>query len=92
MPVLSCTIGNSKIDGCLLDLGASINLMPYSVYEKLDLGPLQPSRSTLQLADRSVKVPEGIVEDVLIQVEDLVFPADFIVLAMEPIDPSQRKK
>jgi len=92
MPVLSCTIGNSKIDGCLLDLGASINLMPYSVYEKLDLGPLQPSRSTLQLADRSVKVPEGIVEDVLIQVEDLVFPADFIVLAMEPIDPSHRKK
>ena len=64
MSVLSCTIGNSIIDGCLLDLGPSINLMPYSVYEKLDLGTLQPSQSTLQLTDRSIRVPGGVVEDV----------------------------
>ena len=54
VPVLSCTIGNTKVNGCLLDLGASINLMPYSVYQKLELGELQPTRSTLQLEDRSI--------------------------------------
>ncbi|KAL5572373.1 hypothetical protein UlMin_021970 [Ulmus minor] len=51
----------------LLDLGASVNLLPYSVYEQLGLGELKPTSMTLQLADRSVKIPRGVIEDVLIK-------------------------
>jgi hypothetical protein len=68
-----------------LDLGASVNLLPYSVYLQLGLGELKPTSMTLQLADRLVKVPRGIVEDVLIKVDKFYFPVDFIVLDIEPI-------
>ena len=78
-------IGDTLIEQALLDLGASVNLLPYSVYEQLGLGELKPTKVTLQLADRSVKVPRGIVEDVLIKVGDFVFPVDFIVLETQPV-------
>jgi hypothetical protein len=71
--------------GQLLDLGASVNLLPYSVYLQLGLGELKPTTMTLQLADRSVKIPWGIIEDVLIKVDKFYFPVDFIVLDTEPI-------
>jgi len=79
-PIISCTIGVSHIEKALLDLGASVNLLPYSVYLQLGLGELKPTSMTLQLADRSVKIPRGIVEDVLIKVDKFYFPVDFIVL------------
>ncbi|XP_062161989.1 uncharacterized protein LOC133869023 [Alnus glutinosa] len=66
-PTISCMIGVSRIEKALLDLGASVNLLPYSVYLQLGLGELKPTSMTLQLADRSVKVPRGIIEDVLIK-------------------------
>jgi hypothetical protein len=69
----------------LLDLGASVNLLPYSVYSQLGLGELKPTTMTLQLADQSVKVPRGIIEDVLIKVDKFYFPVDFIVLDTEPV-------
>jgi hypothetical protein len=59
----------SQIERALLDLGASVNLLPYSVYVQLGLGKLKPTSMTLQLDDRSMKVPRGIVEDVLIDVQ-----------------------
>ncbi|KAI5663025.1 hypothetical protein M9H77_22348 [Catharanthus roseus] len=59
VPTISCLIGNHKIDRALLDLGSSVNLLPYYVYEELGLGELQPTDMTLQLADRSIKVPRG---------------------------------
>jgi hypothetical protein len=68
-----------------LDLIASVNFLPYSVYLQLGLGELKPTTMTLQLADRSVKVPRGIVEDVLIKVDKFYFPVDFIVLDTEPV-------
>ncbi|XP_050916838.1 uncharacterized protein LOC127132019 [Lathyrus oleraceus] len=80
---IPCTIGNSKFDDCMLDLGASINVMPTSVYNNLCLGPLQPTGLIIQLANRSNTRPAGIVEDVLVQVNDLIFPADFYILDME---------
>ncbi|KAL5546440.1 hypothetical protein UlMin_006127 [Ulmus minor] len=58
-PTISCVIGNHVINRALLDLGASVNLMPYSVYEQLGLGELKPTSMTLQLADRSVKIPRA---------------------------------
>ncbi|KAL0286240.1 UNVERIFIED_CONTAM: hypothetical protein Sradi_7154400, partial [Sesamum radiatum] len=62
---------------------ASVNLMPYSIFEKLGIHEFTPSIITLQLADRSIKYPRGIVEDVLVKVEKFIIPIDFIVLDME---------
>uniref|UniRef100_A0A2N9I6A0 RNA-directed DNA polymerase n=1 Tax=Fagus sylvatica TaxID=28930 RepID=A0A2N9I6A0_FAGSY len=84
-PTISCVIGNFRIEKALLDLGASVNLLPYSVYEQLGLGELKPTGIILQLADRSVKTPRGIVEDVLVQIDKFYFPVDFIVLDTHPV-------
>jgi hypothetical protein len=78
-------IGVSQINRALLDLGASVNLFPYSVYLQLGLGELKPTTVTLQLADRSMKRPRGIIEDVLIKVDKFYFPVDFIVIDTEPV-------
>ena len=89
-PTISCVIGNSRIKRALLDLGASVNVLPYSVYQQLGIGELKPTRVTIQLADRSVKIPRGIVEDVLVQINNFYFPVDFIILDMEPVsNPSK---
>ena len=71
-PTISCFIGEHKIERALLDLGASVNLLPYSVFQSLNLGELKPTFVTLLLADRFVKVPRGIVEDVLVQVDKFI--------------------
>ena len=73
------------MDKALLDLGASVNLLPYSVYKQLGLGELKPTTITLSLADRSVKIPKGIVEDVLVKVNKFYYPVDFVVLDTEPV-------
>ena len=78
-------IGNSKIEKALLDLGASVILLPYSVYEQLGLGELKPTSIILELVDRSMIVPKGVVEDVLVQVDKFYFPVDFIFLDMHPV-------
>ena len=69
----------------LLDLGASVNLLPYSVYKLLGLGELKPTTITLPLADRSVKIPKGTVEDVLVQVDIFYYLVDFVVFDIEPV-------
>jgi hypothetical protein len=83
-PTISCTIGDYMIERALLDLGASVNLLPFSVYLQLGLGELKPTSVTLQLADRSVRKPRGVVEDVLVKVENFYYPVDFIILDIEP--------
>ncbi|XP_073153660.1 uncharacterized protein [Henckelia pumila] len=80
---IPCSIGGSHINTALCDLGASINLMSFFVYRALDLGEMKPTSITLQLADRSIKYPQGVVEDVLIKVDKFIFPADFVILDME---------
>ena len=62
-----------------------MNLLPYSVYLQLGLGELKPMSLTLQLVDRSVKRPRGIIEDVLIKVDKFYFPMDFIVIDIKPV-------
>ncbi|XP_058223187.1 uncharacterized protein LOC131332892 [Rhododendron vialii] len=91
VPTISFVIGNHFISRALLDLGASVNLLPYSVYEELGLGELKPTSVTLQLADRSVKAPWGMLEDVLVKVNNFYFPVDFIVLDTEPVHPTALK-
>ncbi|KAI5338677.1 hypothetical protein L3X38_017949 [Prunus dulcis] len=78
---INITIGDKLVEKAMLDLGASINLMPYSVYLQLGLEGLKAT--TISFADRSVKYPRGIVEDILVQVDKLIFPADFVLLDME---------
>ncbi|XP_031269937.1 uncharacterized protein LOC116128366 [Pistacia vera] len=82
-PIISCVIGIVTIDRALLDLGASVNLLPTSIYEQFNLGELKSTEVILQLADRSVKMPRGLIEDVLFKVEELYFPMDFLVLDIE---------
>ena len=66
-------------------MDVSVNLLSYSVYLQLGLGELKPTPITLQLADRSVKIPRGVVEDVLVKVDKILFPMDFIILDTEPV-------
>ncbi|KAL6321511.1 hypothetical protein AAG906_019691 [Vitis piasezkii] len=84
-PTISVNIGGTHVEKALLDLGASVNLLPYSVYKQLGLGGLKPTAITLSLADRSVKIPRGVIEDVLVQVDKFYYPVDFVVLDTDPI-------
>lgn len=71
-PTISCSIGDHFLNKTLLDLGASVNLLSYFVYKQHGLGELKQTSITLQLADRSVKIPRGIIEDVLIKVDKFI--------------------
>ena len=84
-PTISVNIGGTCIDKALLDLGASVNLLQYSVYKQLGLGVLKPTNITRSLADRSMKIPKGIIEDVLVKVDKFYYPVDFVVLDTESI-------
>ena len=84
-PTISIVVGNSKLGHALVDLGANVNLFPYSVYVELGLGELEPTNITLQLAYRSVNIPRGIVKDVLVQVDKFYFPVDFVVLDTQSV-------
>ena len=66
-----------------MDLGASINLMSLSMLKKIRDVEVRPTRMTLQLADRSIKYPHGIVEDLLVKVDIFLFPVDFVVMDIE---------
>ncbi|CAN6547847.1 unnamed protein product [Malus baccata var. baccata] len=80
---IPCIIGNTRFEQCMLDLGASINVMPYSIYASMNLGELKQDGVIIQLVDRSNAYPKGVLEDVLVQVNHLIFPAYFYVLEME---------
>jgi hypothetical protein len=85
-PTISCFIGEHKIKKVLPDLGASVNLLLYSVFQSLNLGELKPTSVTLLLIDKSVKVCRGIIEDVLVQVDKFIFLVDFIVLDTQLVE------
>ncbi|GKC68631.1 reverse transcriptase domain-containing protein [Tanacetum coccineum] len=70
------------INNALADLGASISLMPYMMYEKLGPGEPKPMRMSLELADRSIQYPRGIAENVLIKIDKFILPIDFVILDM----------
>ena len=80
---IPCLIGEMAVSNALADLGASINLMPYKVFAKLDLGEPSPTRMSIRLADRSIKFPRGFVENMLVKVDKFVFPVDFVILDMD---------
>lgn len=90
MFTLPCTTKDTMISHAMLDLGASINVMSYNVFQDLKLSNLQKTNVCIQLADKSYISPFGRVEDVLIKVGDLIFLADFYILQMNghPTKPS----
>ncbi|CAJ2671898.1 uncharacterized protein LOC123891769 [Trifolium pratense] len=83
---LPVTIGNVDVGKALIDLGSSINLIPLSVIERIGSLELRKTRMTLQLADKSIKRPTGIAEDVLVKVDKFIFPIDFVVMDIEEDD------
>lgn len=82
-PTISCIIGSHEFAQALLDLGASVKLMPYAIYSLLGLGEIKPTSVVLQLADRSTVRPRGMVEDVLVQVDKFYYPVDFLILDLK---------
>ncbi|KAL8543042.1 hypothetical protein ACS0TY_003788 [Phlomoides rotata] len=79
---LPCKIRKEGNYRALCDLRASINLMPLTLFKTLGLGELKPTTMNLQLVDRTVIYPRGIVEDVLVKVYKFIFPIDFVMLDM----------
>ncbi|CAM8938384.1 unnamed protein product [Rhodiola kirilowii] len=77
------SLGKIEIDRALCDLGASISLIPYSLFEQIDVGELHPTTISLKLADRSSRIPRGVLRDVPIKVGKFFIPVDFYVLEME---------
>ncbi|KAK8680804.1 hypothetical protein V6N13_109742 [Hibiscus sabdariffa] len=80
---IECFIGHNYPTKALCDPGASINLMPKSVFQKLGIGEAKPTTVMLQLADHSYVQPEGKIEDILVKVDKFIFPADFLILDCE---------
>ncbi|XP_019089193.1 PREDICTED: uncharacterized protein LOC109127995 [Camelina sativa] len=80
---LPCTIGDLKFNKCLCDLGASVSLMPLSAATRLGLYTFKPTQVTLVLADRSTRRPEGVLENLPVQIGNCNIPTDFIVLKLD---------
>ncbi|GJT93479.1 reverse transcriptase domain-containing protein [Tanacetum coccineum] len=81
--LIPCNFPGMDVCHALADLGASIKLMPLSIWKKLSLLELTPTQMTLELADRSVTYPKGLAEDVFVKVEKFHFPTDFVVVDFE---------
>ncbi|XP_057734489.1 uncharacterized protein LOC130949905 [Arachis stenosperma] len=77
---LPCTIGSLTIDKALYDLGASINLIPYSMMRRLCIEEVKPTQMSLELVDKSLVFPKGVIENLLVQVGTFIFSADFVIL------------
>ncbi|XP_058775016.1 uncharacterized protein LOC131649266 [Vicia villosa] len=80
---IPCVIGKFVIDKALCDLGASVSLMALSICEKLQLGELRPTRMFLQLVDRSVKYPVGMLENIPVRIGQFYIPTDFIIMDIQ---------
>jgi len=77
---ITCVIGKETIDKAMCDLGSSVSLLPLSLLKRIGIGDLKPTKMTLQLADRSIIYPAGILEDIPIKVGKIYIPADFVVV------------
>ncbi|XP_075103775.1 uncharacterized protein LOC142178341 [Nicotiana tabacum] len=80
---IPCTLAGVYFEKAFYDYGASINLMPFSIFRKLNLGEMKDIGVSLQFADQSTKKPKGIIENMLVRVDKFVFPVDFILLEMK---------
>ena len=83
-PMITSEIGGISFNRSLLDTGASINILPKAVFERHHVGELQPFLVELCLAKGSIRKPHGLVEDVIVRIEDCYFPVDFLVVEPSP--------
>ncbi|XP_073031228.1 uncharacterized protein [Primulina eburnea] len=81
--VVPCEIGSQSEENAICDSGASVNIMPSFLYEKLGLSRIKPTGLSLQMADKSVRTPLGVVEDVELKIDKIRLLADFVVLDSE---------
>ncbi|GKB19279.1 reverse transcriptase domain-containing protein [Tanacetum coccineum] len=81
--LIPCNFSKAFSCNALADLGASINLMPYSLYTKLSLETLKPTKMSIRLANRSFQHPIRIAKNMLVEVGKFTFPVDFVILKME---------
>ncbi|KAI3668158.1 hypothetical protein L6452_43235 [Arctium lappa] len=80
---IPCSIGGKEVGKALCDLGASVNVMPLSIFKSLGIGEARPTTVTLILTDKTIAYPKGKIENVLVQVDKFIFSADFIILDFE---------
>ncbi|KAK5810717.1 hypothetical protein PVK06_026034 [Gossypium arboreum] len=80
---IPCLIGSLDVNNALTDLAASINVMPYKMFKQLGLGKPKQTRMSILLADKTIRFPTGIIEDVLVKIDKFIFPVDFIILDIE---------
>ncbi|GKE58751.1 hypothetical protein Tco_1497936, partial [Tanacetum coccineum] len=80
---IPCVIGQSRINKALADLRAIISLMSYSMFLRLNLDELKPTRMCIELANKSTQIPKGIAENVIVKIDRFVFLVDFVVLDMK---------
>ena len=80
---IPCTIRKEAVNKALIDLGASIDLMPLSMCRRIGNLKIDPTKMTLQLVDRSITRPYGVVKDVLVKVRHFIFLVDFVIMDIE---------
>ncbi|KAK5818258.1 hypothetical protein PVK06_023192 [Gossypium arboreum] len=80
---IPCLIGSLDVNNALANLRASINVKPYKMFKQLGLGKPKQTRMSIQLADKTIRFPRGIIEDVLVKIDKFIFPVDFVVLDIE---------
>ena len=83
VPMISCLIYVKNFEQCLCDLGASVNIMPKVIYEELQYPALSPTTMLVQLANLTIRYPEGIAEHIFVRVRGSFILADFVVMYME---------
>ena len=86
IPTIPCSIKRNYVKTALCDLGAGVSVMPFSLYKRLDLNKLTPTKISLQMADKSTAIPIGICEDVPIVVANVTILTDFVILEMPEDD------
>ncbi|GJZ52478.1 hypothetical protein Tco_0606993 [Tanacetum coccineum] len=77
---LPCIIGNMAVSNALADLGASISIMPFSLFKRLGLGKPKPIRMLIEMADKSMQSPKGIIKNILVKIDRFISPVDFVIL------------
>ncbi|GJX53075.1 hypothetical protein Tco_0281444 [Tanacetum coccineum] len=80
--ILPCSIGNLTVRNALVDLGASVSIMPLSIFKRLGLGKLKPVNMIVEMTDRTKSIPKGIVEILLVKIDKFLFLVDFVILDM----------
>ncbi|XP_022040727.1 uncharacterized protein LOC110943287 [Helianthus annuus] len=89
-PLIPIQVGEFKMSRALLDLGASVSILPGSLYDQYDFGPLKQADTTVVLADLMLKLPRGILRDVIVKVDEFYYPVDFLVLDYVQIENTKQ--